>query len=158
VTAAVANGELYIRQFGGSILTEPSSTFDTMYGKTGRPSIPPERLLESQISMARYSVRSDRQFCEQLDYNLLFRWLLERAPTSRRSAPAGPVTWASGTSASSTNRIALRSSEVVIPSLAAIDLVWATQAFWGYRTLVKWMLRAQAGALHCRRPRSHHVT
>jgi transposase len=44
---------------------------------TGRPSIPPERLLKAQLLIALYSVRSDRMFCEQLDYNLLFRWFLD---------------------------------------------------------------------------------
>ncbi len=54
-----------------------SRVFDEMYSHTGRPSIPPERVLKSLILMALYSVRSERQFCEQLDYNLLFRWFLE---------------------------------------------------------------------------------
>jgi transposase len=48
-----------------------------MYGPTGRPSIPPERLLKSTLLMAFYSARSERLFCEQLDYNLLFRWFLD---------------------------------------------------------------------------------
>jgi len=51
-----------------------SKTFDKMYSHTGRPSIPPERLLKSMILMALYSVRSDRLFRETLDYNILFRW------------------------------------------------------------------------------------
>ena len=59
------------------ILAGLSTTFDAMYSSTGRPSIPPERLLKSQILIALYSVRSDRFFCEQLDYNLLFRWFLD---------------------------------------------------------------------------------
>ena len=66
-----------IKAMADEILRGLSSTFDAMYSKTGRPSIPPERLLKSQILMALYSVRSDRQFCEQLDYNLLFRWFLD---------------------------------------------------------------------------------
>ena len=66
-----------IKAMADEILAGLSSTFDAMYSKTGRPSIPPERLLKSQILMALYSVRSDRQFCEQLDYNLLFRWFLD---------------------------------------------------------------------------------
>ena len=41
------------------------------------PSIPPERLLKSTLLIALYSVRSERQFCEQLNYNLLFRWFLD---------------------------------------------------------------------------------
>jgi transposase len=49
-----------------------------MYSSVGRPSIPPERLLKSSILMALYSVRSARTFCEQLDYNLLIRWFLDR--------------------------------------------------------------------------------
>ena len=59
------------------VLSGLSKTFDAMYSSVGRPSIPPERLLKSQILMALYTVRSDRQFCEQLDYNLLFRWFLD---------------------------------------------------------------------------------
>ena len=54
-----------------------SSVFDAMYAPIGRPSIPPERLLKSTLLMALYTVRSERQFCEQLDYNLLFRWFLD---------------------------------------------------------------------------------
>jgi transposase len=54
-----------------------SAVFDQMYAATGRPSIPPERLLKACLLIALYSVRSERQFCEQLDYNLLFRWFLD---------------------------------------------------------------------------------
>lgn len=66
-----------IKVMADEILTGLSPTFDAMYSSVGRPSIPPERLLKSQILIALYSVRSDRQFCEQLDYNLLFRWFLD---------------------------------------------------------------------------------
>ena len=48
-----------------------------MYSAVGRPSIPPERLLKASLLMALYTVRSERLFCEQLDYNLLFRWFLD---------------------------------------------------------------------------------
>ena len=48
-----------------------------MYASTGRPSIPPERLLKATLLMALYTVRSERLLCEQLDYNLLFRWFLD---------------------------------------------------------------------------------
>src|SRR5512137_61506 len=58
-------------------LVRLSKVFDDMYSHTGRPSIPPERVLKSLILIALYSVRSERQFCEQLDYNLLFRWFLD---------------------------------------------------------------------------------
>jgi len=48
-----------------------------MYSEVGRPSIRPERLLKASLLMALYTVRSERMFCEQLDYNLLFRWFLD---------------------------------------------------------------------------------
>jgi transposase len=54
-----------------------SSDLDGLYGSTGRPSIAPERLLKGQLLIALYSIRSDRALCEQLDYNLLFRWFLD---------------------------------------------------------------------------------
>lgn len=54
-----------------------SPVFDAMYADTGRPSVPPERLLKGMLLIALHSVRSERQFCEQLNYNLLFRWFLD---------------------------------------------------------------------------------
>ena len=54
-----------------------SPVFDAMYADTGRPSVPPERLLKGMLLIALHSVRSERQFCEQLEYNLLFRWFLD---------------------------------------------------------------------------------
>ncbi len=54
-----------------------SSLFNEMYSHTGRPSIPPERMLKALLLIALFSVRSERQFCEQLDYNLLYRWFLD---------------------------------------------------------------------------------
>jgi transposase len=54
-----------------------SPVFDTMYSKEGRPSIPPERLLKAALLMALFSVRSERQVCEQLNYNFMFRWFLD---------------------------------------------------------------------------------
>lgn len=66
-----------IKVLAEKVLSSLSRTFSGMYSKTGRPSIPPERLLKAQILIALYSVRSDRMFCEQLDYNLLFRWFLD---------------------------------------------------------------------------------
>ena len=54
--------------------------FREMYSERGRPSIPPELLLKSQLLIALYSVRSDRLFCEQLHYNFLFRWFLDLEP------------------------------------------------------------------------------
>jgi transposase len=58
-------------------LAELSPVFDEMYGSKGRPSIPPETLLKSCLLIALFSVRSERQFCERLDYDLMFRWFLD---------------------------------------------------------------------------------
>lgn len=66
-----------IKAFADMALATMSSKFEAMYGPTGRPSIPPERLLKSTVLIALYSVRSDRLFCETLDYNILFRWFLD---------------------------------------------------------------------------------
>jgi transposase len=65
-----------IKKLAEAALEELSPLFDVMYSANGRPSIPPEQLLKSQLLIALYSVRSERLFCEQLDYNLLFRWFL----------------------------------------------------------------------------------
>src|SRR5580692_2542067 len=66
-----------IKKLADKALKDLSPVFDAMYSSEGRPSIPPERLLKSMLLIALYSVRSERQFCEQLDYNLLFRWFLD---------------------------------------------------------------------------------
>jgi transposase len=66
-----------IKQLAETVLQGLSASFDRMYSATGRPSIPPERLLKASLLMALYTVRSERLLCEQLDYNLLFRWFLE---------------------------------------------------------------------------------
>jgi transposase len=66
-----------IKERADAALREMSELFDEMYAGTGRPSIPPEVLLKSQLLIALYSVRSERQFCEQVRYNLLFRWFLD---------------------------------------------------------------------------------
>jgi transposase len=66
-----------IKPFVEAVLKEMSATFNAMYSSIGRSSIPPERLLKATLLMAFYTVRSERLFCEQLDYNLLFRWFLD---------------------------------------------------------------------------------
>jgi transposase len=66
-----------IKSLAEVALKELSSLFEQMYNEVGRPSIPPERLLKASLLMALYTVRSERMFCEQLDYNLLFRWFLD---------------------------------------------------------------------------------
>ncbi|MGH9610947.1 MAG: IS5 family transposase [Bryobacteraceae bacterium] len=65
-----------IRQLVDMALSKLSPAFDKLYAREGRPSIPPERLLRALLLQAFYTVRSERQLMEQLDYNLLFRWFV----------------------------------------------------------------------------------
>ena len=61
-----------------AVLQKLSPLFDELYSGEGRPSIPPEQLLKARVLTALYSVRSERLFCEQLAYNLLWLWFLDR--------------------------------------------------------------------------------
>jgi transposase len=65
-----------IREIVNAALKSLSARFDALYAREGRPSIPPERLLRALLLQAFYSVRSERQLMEQLNYNLLFRWFV----------------------------------------------------------------------------------
>jgi len=66
-----------IRTLVEPVLKELSPVFEEMYAEIGRPSIPPEHLLKATLLMTLYSVRSERQFCERLEYDLLFKWFLD---------------------------------------------------------------------------------
>jgi transposase len=66
-----------IKALADQALAAMSPIFDGMYAEIGRPSVPPERLLKACLLIALYSVRSERAFCEELDYNLLFRWFMD---------------------------------------------------------------------------------
>ncbi len=66
-----------IKPIVDNALHELSQTFNKMYAGTGRPSIPPEHLLKACVLIALFSVRSERQFCERLQYDLLFKWFLD---------------------------------------------------------------------------------
>lgn len=59
------------------MLCELSPVFAEMYADRGRPSIPPEHLLKALLLKSLYSVRSERQLCERLHYDLLFKWFLD---------------------------------------------------------------------------------
>ncbi len=66
-----------IKRLADEALRRLDRVFDEMYSNIGRLSIPPERLLKAQLLIALYTVRSERQFCERLDYDLLFRFFLD---------------------------------------------------------------------------------
>ena len=67
-----------IKQQVDTVLRKLSPLFDELYADIGRASIPPEQLLKARVLTALYSVRSERLFCEQLGYNLLWLWFLDR--------------------------------------------------------------------------------
>jgi transposase len=72
-----------IREFVRAVLKDLSHSFGKLYASEGRPSIPPEQLLSALLLQAFYSIRSERQLMEQLDYNLLYRWFVGLAPDDR---------------------------------------------------------------------------
>ena len=65
-----------VRSMVDAVLKELSPRFQKLYSHTGRPSIPPERLLRALLLQVLYTIRSERMLMEQLDYNLLFRWFV----------------------------------------------------------------------------------
>ena len=73
-----------IREIVNAALCEMDETFAAMYAESGRDSIPPEQLLRGLILQSLYGLRSERLLCEQMGYNLLFRWFVglsfERKP------------------------------------------------------------------------------
>lgn len=65
-----------VRTLIDTLLESLSPELSAMYAPTGRRSIPPEHLVKATLLMAFYSIRSERQFCERLQYDLLFKWFL----------------------------------------------------------------------------------
>ncbi|MGA7522043.1 MAG: IS5 family transposase [Acidobacteriaceae bacterium] len=65
-----------VRAMTDGILREMSAVFNSMYARSGRPSIPPEKLLRAQLLQMLYSVRSERLLMEEIDYSILYRWFV----------------------------------------------------------------------------------
>src|SRR6186713_3514546 len=65
-----------VRQITDRAVERLSPWFDALYVHFGRPSVAPEKLLRALLLQALYTIRSERQLMEQLDYNLLFRWFV----------------------------------------------------------------------------------
>src|SRR5271163_2725904 len=65
-----------IRAIANAALSDLSKAFTALYTDFGRPSIPPEKLLRAMLLQAFYSIRSERQLMERLEFNLLFRWFV----------------------------------------------------------------------------------
>jgi transposase len=72
-----------IRELANQQLKSLSRRFETAYSKVGRPSIPPEMLIKASLLQALYSIRSERQLCEQITYNFLYRWFVGLKPDDR---------------------------------------------------------------------------
>jgi transposase len=68
-----------IRVVVDAVLAGLDGEFDAMYASSGRRSVPPEQLLKATVLMAMYSIRSERAFCERLNYDMLFKWFLDMA-------------------------------------------------------------------------------
>ena len=99
-----------IRAIVDEALEVLSPEFERLYSKHGRPSVPPEKLLRALLLQAFYSIRSERQLMEQLDYNLLFRWFVGLS----MDAPVWDAT------VFSKNRERLIAGEVAAQFLAAV--------------------------------------
>lgn len=80
-----------VKQLIGEVFREMDGHFDELYAEAGRDSVPPERLLGAKVLMALYSVRSERQFCERLRYDLLFQWFLDINPDQMEACFAPTV-------------------------------------------------------------------
>ena len=65
-----------IRRIVNDVLVALDAEFAKIYAASGRPSIPPERLLRALLLQAFYTIRSETQLMEQLNYNLLYRWFV----------------------------------------------------------------------------------
>lgn len=99
-----------IRAISDEALEVLSPEFEGLYSRIGRPSIPPEKLLRALLLQAFYTIRSERQLMEQLDYNLLFRWFVGLS----MDAPIWDAT------VFSKNRDRLLSGDVATKFLAAV--------------------------------------
>ncbi len=72
-----------VRRMVNQALEQLSPRLARLYPKRGRPSIPPEQLLRALLLQVLYTIRSERQLMEQLDYNLLYRWFVGLNPDDR---------------------------------------------------------------------------
>ena len=80
-----------IREMVDEVLTQLSRRFDAMYSGVGRPSIAPEKLLRAQLLQMLYSIRSERLLMEEIDYSLLFRFLVNVVASHTSSSMFNPT-------------------------------------------------------------------
>src|SRR5215207_3496097 len=101
-----------IRAIVDHVLVAMNDQFAALYKDNGRPSVPPEHLLKASLLIGLYSVRSARQLCEQLRYNVLYKWFLD---LNIRDEPFDPTTF-------SKNRARLMNTDVASEFLAQVVL------------------------------------
>jgi transposase len=99
-----------IRAIANEALGALAREFSALYSATGRPSIPPEKLLRAMLLQAFYSIRSERQLMERIEYDLLFRWFVGLGVDDRA--------W--DHSSFSSNRDRLLAGEIAAKVLAAV--------------------------------------
>ena len=91
-----------IRTIVNEVLDSLDTEFEVLYEGTGRQSVAPERLLRASLLQAFYSVRSERQLMEQINYNLLFRWFvglgIDDAVWDQPGVPTHAAAWAAARS------------------------------------------------------------
>jgi len=109
-----------IKAYTDSALKQIRPVLDGIYSEIGRPSIPPERLLKAQLLIALYSVRSDRLFCETLDYNILFRWFLDMG---LEEASFDASTFSKNRERLAAEDVALRFFDAVVREARTLDLL-----------------------------------
>jgi len=109
-----------IKAYTDSALKQIRPVLDGLYSQIGRPSIPPERLLKAQLLIALYSVRSDRLFCETLDYNILFRWFLDMG---LEEASFDASTFSKNRERLAGEEVALRFFDAVVREARALELL-----------------------------------
>jgi transposase len=109
-----------IKAYTESALKQIRPLLDGLYSQIGRPSIPPERLLKAQLLIALYSVRSDRLFCETLDYNILFRWFLDM---SLEEASFDASTFSKNRERLASEQIALKFFDAVVREARRLNLL-----------------------------------
>lgn len=109
-----------IKAYTESALKRIRPLLDGLYSEIGRPSIPPERLLKAQLLIALYSVRSDRLFCETLDYNILFRWFLDM---SLEEASFDASTFSKNRERLAREQVALKFFDAVVREARRLELL-----------------------------------
>ena len=65
-----------MRRLSNAALAELDGAFSALYERIGRPSIPPERLLRATLLQLLYTIRSERQLVERIEFDMLFRWFV----------------------------------------------------------------------------------